>query len=154
LLAQEANFAEAKIAEERYEWVRASALYQEILDSELETFSEEASEFPTAEYEKVVNCFVHASFQSSDLEQFRERIGLAIDLCERARHESLTISSSHIPSYFRARALLLDSWIADSPESRREILNQCLTAAIETIEPWGQFENRHTDLLKIGRAHV
>jgi len=147
LLAQESDFIEAKLAEENFEWLRAAELYLRKLTPRLEGAPEDSREFPTTEYQRIVNCYVRASFQSNDPLEFRKRVESAIKICEIASLETLQDASDRASSFFSGQALLLKSWIAEDPASRRANLDGCLKTINEAIEPLDQFETRKFGLL-------
>ena len=150
MLSQESNIAEARTAEENYDWLRASELHRKRLESSIERPSETKGELPTAEFRRIISCLIRASFQSNDSNEFEEIIRSAIVLCERAAHKIKGIVGSSKTSsslYFSAQALLLSSWIAKDPGARQEILEECLVVANEGVVLGKHFENQTPDLL-------
>jgi len=147
LLTQGADLSEAKIAEEKFDWVTASELRLKKLDFNHGNTSKKDLKSWTAEYEKIIYCLVRASFQSSNPEQFKERIESAIGVCNEAALETRTSEPSSTSQYFTARALLLRSWIAGDPFSRIETLKACLSTVYEAVSIQEQFKDRSSDIL-------
>ena len=115
---------EARIAEEKFDWLGAADQYVSFLKStNVHENGKNALKFQLYLYDRIIYDYIRAAFQSKNVEQYKARVDIAISFCNEAKEKSLSAHEVRIipPSFFEAKSLELRSWLDETPSSRREM---------------------------------
>ncbi|MCW4027978.1 MAG: hypothetical protein NWE76_10920 [Candidatus Bathyarchaeota archaeon] len=139
---------EATRLEKEYEWLQASELYGQALG-----MVDEGDHFRRGEIQEKIGHSLHrAAFQAESLEEFREKMGLAVEAYEKAHdlYERLT-DERGAPWILRCGAMsryLSYSLTSDTSEKRR-LLDECLELEENALMAFWDLGNK----LEYGRTY-
>jgi hypothetical protein len=139
---------EAARLEKEYEWLQASGLYEQALG-----MVDEGDHFKRGEVQEKIGHSLHrAAFQAESLEEFREKMGLAVEAYEKAHdlYERLT-DERGAPWMLRCGAMsrYLSYSLASDTSEKKRLLDECLELEENALMAFWDLGNK----LEYGRTY-
>ena len=139
---------EAAVFEGEYRWLKAASLYEEVLKGVAEEDFFRRGEVQ----EKIGHSLHRAAFQAESLEEFREKMGLAVEAYEKAHdlYERLT-DGRGAPWMLRCGAMsrYLSYSLASDTSEKKRLLDECLELEENALKAFWDLGNK----LEYGRTY-
>ena len=114
----------AEKREKKYRWLEASELYEQALGVVEETDFAKKGELQ----ERIGHCYYRAAFQDGTQEEFKGRMGLAVEAYVKAHGFYEKLVDEHRARVFRCDAVVkyLCYWLTSDASEKRKLLDECI----------------------------